>query len=742
MTCTLKDKSLNSSELYVTYDKYEVSNTEMTVIDTSSVRLSKHMNSMEHVGNIYFACMYRRGDNAKIVVYTYVTVDYLPSPIKNFSCIIYNWDEGMICTWNLGVKYNNTKTISVSLLLKSGDITGQYKSACDRDQNNNLICNHKWNHTDHVTFDRSFLNFTVNVTNTCCTEVPVSKQTENLIIIQKENVRPDKVHNVTVSSVTSTCISLNWDHLKRDRSKLFTVRATTNDSNWDEAQVEETPATNITVCELKPYKRYNFSIETRPGKDVGYPSDLVYISAITDIDINTDIDSKYGRYNFSIETRPGKDVGYPSDLVYISVNTDIDINTDIDSKYGRYNFSIETRPGKDVGYPSDLVYISVNTDIDISRYNFSIETRPGKDVGYPSDLVYISAITDIDKPSGAPEFVNKGYQLIDEDCINNARRITLLWKAIDEEYRNGPFIGYYISASSPNDVLLKDYQVNSTSSDNQQHSMDIPCDQPITITIKALGKAGYSNTSTIIIPKANYLSQSEIAGIVIGVVTFVVIFITLVVCLVRMNCCGKIKEIFKSPEIVLPKVKIHYMEHNKDSGHETDSKSTFKSTHANSISEKDSQYSAVYSNAGYSSVGSQNEDHFLQKGSGKDGSSQSICESFSDINSSEDTPQSSGCSYESYSSGRMLLNSEEDDDGYRGQEEDDSSVKSYVQQDGENSSEITSSNTTETSSKQSTAKDSQQDSSLTTHQKDTVKTAIKTSEEAAMIKSTQNTECV
>lgn len=551
----------------------------------------------------------------------------------------------MKCTWNLGVKYYNIFTIKVSLLMKSGDITGQYNPVCKRDNiTRNIFCNHTWNHTDHVIFDRSFLNFTVNVTNKCCTEVPVSKQTENLIIIQKENVRPDKVHNVTVSSVTSTCVSLNWDHLKRNRSKLFTVRTTTNDSNWDDAQVDETPDTKITVCELKPYMRYNFSIETRPGKDVGYPS----------------------------------------------------------------------------------------------------------------DLVYISAITDIDKPSRPPEFVNSGYQVIDEDCINNARRITVLWKAIAEEYQNGPFNGYYISASSPDDGLLKDYHVNSTGLDIQHQSIDIPCDQPITITMKSLGKAGYSNTSTIIIPKANYISQTEIAGIVIGVVIFVVICITIAVCLARMDCCGKIKEFFKEPEIELPTVKINNMEHDKDSGHETDSKSTFKSTHINEISEKDSQYSAVYSNAGYSSVESQNDDHFLQKGSSKDGSSQSICESFSDIKSDEDSPQSSGCSYESYSSGRLLLNSEDDDDGYRWQEEDDSSVKSYVQQDGENSSEVTSSNTTDASRKQSSTKDSQQDSTETsnkqptikdghqdftqiTHQIDSVKTAIKTkssSQEAPSIKNT------
>ncbi|CAC5372171.1 unnamed protein product [Mytilus coruscus] len=377
MTCTLRDKGISSSDLYVTYGKgTEVSKNEMMVINSSSLRLTKHMNSMEQVGLSKFVCMY---GNKTIVDTTDVIVDYPPSPIENFSCIIYNWDEGMICTWDLGVKYYDKLTITVSLLMKTGDITRQYNPACDRDKNENIVCNYTWNQTDHVTFDRSFLNFTVNVTNTCCTKVPVSKLTENIIIIQKENVKPDKVHNVTVASVKSTCVSLNWDHLKRNRSKLFTVRATTNDSYWHDVQLEETQDTNIAFCDLKPYTRYNFSIETRPGKDVGYPSD----------------------------------------------------------------------------------------------------------------------------------------------------------PAIAEEYQNGPFLGYYISASSPNGGLFKEYHANSSGSDHQQQPMDILCDQPITITMKSWGKAGYSNASTIVIPKANYLSQLEVAGIVIGVILFVVMVIILAVCVLR-----------------------------------------------------------------------------------------------------------------------------------------------------------------------------------------------------------------
>ncbi|VDI52253.1 Hypothetical predicted protein, partial [Mytilus galloprovincialis] len=74
MTCTLRDKvkDFNSSDLHVTYgEEIEVSNTEMKVIDSSSLRLTKHMHSMESVGLTNFACMHGKD----IVDSSMVTID-------------------------------------------------------------------------------------------------------------------------------------------------------------------------------------------------------------------------------------------------------------------------------------------------------------------------------------------------------------------------------------------------------------------------------------------------------------------------------------------------------------------------------------------------------------------------------------------------------------------------------------------------------------------------------------------
>ena len=42
--------------------------------------------------------------------------------------------------------------------------------------------------------------------------------------------------------------------------------------------------TNMTVCDLEPNSQYEFSIVTRPGKYIGYPSDPVVNYTVTFID--------------------------------------------------------------------------------------------------------------------------------------------------------------------------------------------------------------------------------------------------------------------------------------------------------------------------------------------------------------------------------------------------------------------------------------------------------------------------
>ena len=73
-----------------------------------------------------------------------------------------------------------------------------------------------------------------------------------------------------VHSVTSTCVTLEWRHLKENRTKEFIINTA---SKWNDTEIYDTSSPSITICKLKPYTRYNFSIEVRPGNDEGYHSD-------------------------------------------------------------------------------------------------------------------------------------------------------------------------------------------------------------------------------------------------------------------------------------------------------------------------------------------------------------------------------------------------------------------------------------------------------------------------------------
>ena len=55
----------------------------------------------------------------QIIMLDFCFVSDPPKPVKatNFNCIIYDWDRSMVCTWDLGVEYNNINNINTTLFM-------------------------------------------------------------------------------------------------------------------------------------------------------------------------------------------------------------------------------------------------------------------------------------------------------------------------------------------------------------------------------------------------------------------------------------------------------------------------------------------------------------------------------------------------------------------------------------------------------------------------------------------------
>ncbi|VDI52256.1 cytokine receptor domeless [Mytilus galloprovincialis] len=309
VTCTLTSQTVengdNSSKLFFSYGwtDIEVLETETTIITNASLKYSTLMTT---VFMRKYSCNLRNpvsvdpfpGSNFATVDTVYVDTEYHPEPVTNFSCIIYDWDEKMECSWDLGVNYRELRYIDTSLYLQ---LTG----SCP---NKNLLkC--KWIRGESYSFDRSSLTFIVSVKNT---KRNVSVDTDWITIIQAEYVKPNPIEEIEIVYISSRCVSLKWNHKKSDREKKFIIHIT---SKWTDDKVIKSRELNTTVCELKPNTEYKISTVVRPeytdygnnidignSSDIGFPSNAVVIIATTQTDLpDRPPDVSPGSYVVSVE---------------------------------------------------------------------------------------------------------------------------------------------------------------------------------------------------------------------------------------------------------------------------------------------------------------------------------------------------------------------------------------------------------------------------------------------------------
>ncbi|CAC5372177.1 unnamed protein product [Mytilus coruscus] len=283
ITCTLSSQTVengdNSSKLWFSYGSdIDVPDTETTILNSTSLKLSRLITT---TFDSPYACNLRNPnftenvwENVAIVGTTTVRTEYPPEPVKNFSCIIYDWDEKMECSWDLGVNYRDLHQINTTLIISDGIKENGHGGSCP---NMNLL-NCSLYQGGGISFDRSTLYFYVIVKNTMR---DVSVDTGWITVKQAKSVKPSPVDMIEISSITSKCVSLKWVHKRVHRSKIFIIHIT---SKWNDDKVKKLREFNTTVCDLKPNTEYQISIVTRPGEDIGYPSEPVMNITTTETD--------------------------------------------------------------------------------------------------------------------------------------------------------------------------------------------------------------------------------------------------------------------------------------------------------------------------------------------------------------------------------------------------------------------------------------------------------------------------
>ncbi|ESP01239.1 hypothetical protein LOTGIDRAFT_157412 [Lottia gigantea] len=196
-----------------------------------------------------------------------VNVDYAPVAITNFTCIVYDWTDGLKCDWSLGVDYVWKEYIKVDFWWS---IPGGEYQQCPHLTNTSCT----WTSSEYRGSSQMFIYITVKNTKR---DVTASFQ-ENLRTSQ--HVQPSAPTDlVVVGNVGKTCVTLNWGH-EKSRPKLFSVIYESRNKTMIEKEIVGSRNLTMSICDLNPYTGYKFIVKCKP-KDNGYWSANRTIQATT-----------------------------------------------------------------------------------------------------------------------------------------------------------------------------------------------------------------------------------------------------------------------------------------------------------------------------------------------------------------------------------------------------------------------------------------------------------------------------
>lgn len=172
--------------------------------------------------------------------------------IIDFSCITYNWNEYVICTWNY----------STNVLLNQLDVYWQpviFRSTwwyhCP--ELTNTSC--KWNIKD------SELAIDIERQYTICIKLNEHK---NFISVRwNESVQPAPVFNLDAIATNMSCVLVKWDHSDYVHNKTFRVNYTPL-SGFDFTEriatiYSEDDKIQVKICDLKPNTKYEIKVSCK-----------------------------------------------------------------------------------------------------------------------------------------------------------------------------------------------------------------------------------------------------------------------------------------------------------------------------------------------------------------------------------------------------------------------------------------------------------------------------------------------
>ncbi|XP_046331518.2 interleukin-6 receptor subunit beta-like isoform X1 [Haliotis rufescens] len=408
----LLDCHLNSSTTYnsgmLFVEKGDDFNGSLTIIDSRTAEMNLTVTSLSDAGR-YYCWVGVSGEGSSLFVGSrLVEVEYYPEPVVNITCVKYNWDEKMNCTWDLGVNYVNASNIEVSFFYQTR------RGDNDTDVTRGKRCPNQTQTGCYFTrYNFPSLKYVVRVKNKRTNE-PVNGRP----IFSKCNdlVKPDPINVINVNT-TKTNFTLVWNHNKRLRAKMYRFRFhKVGDADWKEVLKkpapdfeEEPPSMSQTVVGLRPYTLYEVEMDTRPTPTTGYWSDKVTRTKRTLEDVPAT----------GPHTTPGS---FYSEVCHSNIH---------DVTVFWQEPSAADRNGKITRYLMD--YNGIRSRLDAAEFQFTAPSLPCD----KRQVISLDAETSVGA-SGNPSLIvvpptSQGSNIQDFDIVVSDREVKAMWKPHEGE---------------------------------------------------------------------------------------------------------------------------------------------------------------------------------------------------------------------------------------------------------------------------------------------------------------------
>lgn len=205
-----------------------------------------------------------------------LTVYETPQPVKNFSCKVFNYYEGMNCSWEHGADY---KWVTQHVLKWRIPTYQSNWNNCSNPADTYCY----WRGTDDGDYSMKEIDILLTLEKSQCRQNMFMNFSINAGMI----VEPAPVVDLGGTAINSTCINISWRTILHQHLKINKI---IYDSQWNKSQMilqedlVDEAFKKLTVCDLHPATNYTFVVTVMPIQG-GYWSQPRAISLTTHDDL-------------------------------------------------------------------------------------------------------------------------------------------------------------------------------------------------------------------------------------------------------------------------------------------------------------------------------------------------------------------------------------------------------------------------------------------------------------------------